>query len=122
MDNDCNLSKNIPNLFNGIMNDYVNIKQSNLYGLIADYTDDNGLETQVNTYSQAYFRVDVCNNNLHPYDATCRMMKSSIKAAKNILSDVQIFDVGKITPTTSDVPCSSSDTTLNLLYCGLKDT
>jgi hypothetical protein len=32
--NECDLATTIPNLFNAIMTDYVNMKQANIYGLI----------------------------------------------------------------------------------------
>ncbi len=123
MDNSCNLSKNMPDLFNGILNDYVNIKQSSLYGDIVNYQDESDLEKNVvNPYSQDYFGLDVCDDNhLHP--KTCSMVKSYVKSVRNILSDVNIFNTTGIlalTPT-SNIPCSDSNNPeIDIFYCGLK--
>jgi len=126
MNNDCNLSKTIPNLFNDIMNDYVNIKQASLYGLIGDYTDDNELGDVVNDYFAGYFGVAICDNDKNDYDKTCRMAKSYIKNVKNVLEDVRILDpkiILNMVPNDKDISCSQwSNVALNLFYCGFKDT
>ncbi|MFA6256147.1 MAG: hypothetical protein WC606_03090 [Candidatus Absconditabacterales bacterium] len=124
--NDCDLSKNIPKLFNSIMNDYINIKQSGLYGSIVSYKSEADLEKDVvNPYSKAYFGIDLCDNTDHPYPKTCRMMKSYVKSVRNILSEVQIFNTDTLltlVPNTDDPSCSSvNNTQINLFYCGLKD-
>ena len=96
MSNDCDLSKNIPKLLNGIINDYINFKQAGLYGLVIDYKSESDLEAIVNGYSTIYFGIDLCSNNEHPYDKTCRMMKSYVKNVRSVLSEVTIFNAGTL--------------------------
>lgn len=132
LSNDCKLSKTVPNLFNDIINDYVNMKQATLYGLTRDFKDDTEIESMINdVYSMPYFGIEICDKNVqNPYTKTCRMMKSYIKNARNILSEVRILDTAKflnmtsgdMAPNTKTRPsCSSKDTDLNLIYCGFKN-
>ena len=73
--NDCDLSVNIPKLFNGIINDYVNMKQPNPYGMTANFgNDENPMIQQINEFSSGYFDgVQVCTDTRYP--TTCKMMK-----------------------------------------------
>jgi hypothetical protein len=76
MNNGCDLATNIPDLFNNIMNDYVNMKQPSLYGLSSNFDGEKSMEDLINTgFAQPYFNVDICNNTTRPYDQTCRTMK-----------------------------------------------
>ncbi|MEI6775133.1 MAG: hypothetical protein WCL18_10610 [bacterium] len=60
--NDCDLSVNIPKLFNAIMNDYVNMKQPNLYGVTTNFgNDETKMIEQINVFSSGYFDgIQVC--------------------------------------------------------------
>ncbi|MEI7920086.1 MAG: hypothetical protein WCH65_08285 [bacterium] len=50
MNNECDLATNLPNLFNAIVSDYVNIKQSSIYGLTLNVKEDT-IEPQINIFS-----------------------------------------------------------------------
>ena len=75
MTDECNLAKHIPELMNDIMSDYVNMKQSNVYGLVGKFKDDTEIDKQINLFSSGYFAgVEVCGtDNLYP--KTCKMMR-----------------------------------------------
>ncbi|MCX6824490.1 MAG: hypothetical protein NT085_05195 [candidate division SR1 bacterium] len=123
-DNDCDLSVNIPNLFNSIMNDYVNMKQPNLYGMIAESDKDDDMKNQINIFSSGYFDgVQICGANETRYPTTCKMMQGYIKNVRNVLSDVSIFsttgvlEMSKLKAKT--VSCDSITETTDIFYCGL---
>jgi len=125
-DNHCNLSSNIPMLFNSIIEDYINMKQSFLYGTIFPYNWDSELSKMINTnFSQPYFHVDICDNTLHPYEKTCRMIKSSISHIKNIMTEVHIFDTSDTGAILSMKAASTNSSCANdnkdVFYCWLKD-
>jgi hypothetical protein len=129
MNNNCDLSYVTSKIFNGIMNDYINMKQPTLYGLAAEYPDDTDpLVKIVNNYSTDYFGIALCDKNTTPsYDKTCRMAKSYVSSVRNILSDVLIFDTKTLfspnfAKDKGNAPCGSTSLDLNIFYCGLKDT
>lgn len=74
-----------------IITDYVNMKQSNIYGLSRNGKLDSDIEDQVNVFSCSYFGIRICGTSDRKYDTTCRTMKSYIKNAHNLLSDVSVF-------------------------------
>lgn len=126
MNNDCDLSSNVPMLFNGIMEDYINIKQSFLYGALFPYSSQSELRDLINTqYSQPFFGVDICDNPDHPYTKTCNMVESSIKNIRNIMTEVRIFDTEKILAMKAldeEPTCDQQAPSRNVFYCWLKDT
>ena len=88
----CNLAKEIPNLYNMIIADYVNMKQSNIYGLSRNASTDDEIEKQVNLFSSGFFGgIHICETSDRSYDKTCRTMKSYINNSRNLLSDVSVF-------------------------------
>lgn len=118
--NDCDLSTNIPKLFNAIMNDYVNMKQPNLYGLSADFQTDPDIIRQVNLFSSGYFNgIQVCETSSRDYSKTCSMMKWYIRNIRNILSDVRILNATGILAITKDISCPVKTTTWDIFYCWL---
>lgn len=123
--NECDLSMNIPKLFNGIMNDYINMKQPNLYGMNKNFENDTDIVGQINTFSAAYFKdIQVCSDKDPRYPKTCKMMKSYIKKVRNALSDVKILNASGILEMTKSkektVSCPSPVTvTGDIFYCGL---
>ena len=98
MSNDCDIATLVPNLFDDIIMDYVNMKQANFYGLIWNFTGDAWMESQINTFSHAYFGndVDICEPKDPRYPSTCHVMKWYLKNARNLLSDVRIFNASWI--------------------------
>ena len=96
LDTDCDLASKLPELFNMIITDYVNMKQANIYGLIGNFSTEKDMTDQINVFSQANFNIELCNNEIRSYDATCRTMKSYLKNARNLLSDVRIFNTSWI--------------------------
>jgi len=137
LSNDCDLSVNIPNLFNGIINDYVNMKQPNLYGFIAEFDwDDEQMKDQINIFSSWYFDgVQICGKNETRYPKTCKMMQWYMKNVHNIFSDVKILSVTGVlamSQTKNDqrnkaneakkpdpFSCNSTTITTDIFYCGL---
>jgi len=117
MDNDCDLASNVPMLFNSIMEDYINIKQAGLYGYLAHYTSDDELHTMINEYSTEYFGINICDNTTHPYDKTCRMVKSYIQSLQNIMTEVRIFDVKKILALQKSQKESCTSDSRDIFYC-----
>lgn len=117
--NDCNLAFYIPKLFNDIMNDYVNMKQVNLYGFSANFQSDSDIVGQINTFSSGYFAgIQVCETTPRSYPKTCSMMKWYIKNVRNILNDVRIFNASGILAHTA-VCDAKLGITWDLFYCGL---
>ncbi|MEI7562304.1 MAG: hypothetical protein WCJ39_00890 [bacterium] len=53
--NGCDLSKALPPLFSTILNDYTNIKQSNLYGVTQTKLPKETLITLADSFARAYF-------------------------------------------------------------------
>lgn len=122
----CDLATQIPNLYNMIVADYVNMKQSNIYGLSQNATLDDDIKAQVNRFSLAYFGINICETSDRSYDKTCRTMKSYIKNARNLLSDVSVFSATVLLDITqpiieSDLAICSNKESLdyNPIVCGL---
>lgn len=113
MDNDCDIATLVPDLFDGIIMDYVNMKQANFYGLIWDFTGDAWMESQINIFSHAYFGndVDICAPKDPRYPSTCRAMKWYLKNARNLLSDVRILNASWILAMV--LPMAKQDATAN---------
>lgn len=89
----CDLSQHIPNLYNMIITDYVNMKQSHIYGISRNARTDEEIEKQANLFSSNFFGgLKICETSDRSYDKTCRTMKSYIKNTYNLLSDVRVFD------------------------------
>lgn len=116
--NDCDLATHIPKLFNSLMNDYVNMKQVNLYGLSENFEVDSDIEEQINTFSSGYFAgIQVCETTPRSYPKTCSMMKWYIKNVRNILSDVRILNASGILA--HSAVCTQTSLTGDIFYCGL---
>lgn len=87
--NECNLELNIPKLFNMIINDYVNLKQPNMYGFDPTKEDE---EKNANIFSQKYFNLEICNKSAErQYPQTCKTLKQYMRDAAKTMADVQIF-------------------------------
>jgi hypothetical protein len=124
----CNLAKHIPDLYNKIITDYVNMKQSNIYGLFRNASTDDEIENQVNVFSTGYFGIKICETSDRSYNETCRIMKSYIKNANTLLSDVSVFSGKVILDLTQSIIKNNSDICTNKfvdienydpLICGL---
>ncbi|MFA7298718.1 MAG: hypothetical protein WC010_03680 [Candidatus Absconditabacterales bacterium] len=138
MSNDCDLSNFVPKLFDDIIIDYVSMKQANFYGLIGNFTTDPDMEKQLNIFSKAYFDRDICDKASR-YPSTCRTMKGYLKNARNLLSDVRIFNapgildmalpIAEINAQKNREPekfkpsklqsCGETDLTKDIFLCGL---
>lgn len=121
--NDCDLSVNIPKLFNGIMNDYISMKQPNLYGMNANFgSGEDKIIQQINLFSSGYFDgVQMCGDDNPRYPKTCQMMKWYIRNLRNVLNDVTIFNTSGILDMTdmSNISCATIFLTWDIFYCGL---
>lgn len=120
--NDCDLSVNIPKLFNAIMNDYINMKQPNLYGMTTNFgNDETKMIEQINVFSSGYFDgIEVCGTNEIRYPTTCKTMKWYMKNVRTVLSDVRIFNAsGVLAVIKKNVSCTTVTTTGDIFYCGL---
>ena len=96
MRNECDLATTVPQLFNDIITDYVNMKQANIYGLAWLAENDANIEGQINDFSQTNFGINICEKKDRLYPETCRAMKSYFKNARNLLSDVRILNTSWI--------------------------
>ncbi len=121
MDNECDLATNLPKLFNDIISDYVNMKQTNIYGLIWNFETEQDIEDQVNIFSSGYFDgIEFCKKTDRTYPKTCSMVKWYVKNARNLLSDVRIFNVSWLLAQQPWlVSCDAKNSNYNLLFCGL---
>ena len=120
--NQCNLSKQVPKLFNMIINDYINLKQPSLYGFTAGLGDGpDANTTAANIFSSGYFNgLQICKKSDRDYTATCKALTNYIQDTKKIFADVQLFDYKKIiTPTVDKDVCTVSNANYNLLLCWL---
>ncbi len=122
--NDCDLATNIPDLFNGIMNDYVNMKQPNLYGMNANFKEESEIENQINISSSENFGgLGICDPKTARYPNTCKIMKWYIKNVRNILADVSILSATGILDIASKkkdtVSCAGVTAQTDIFYCGL---
>lgn len=114
----CNISKQVPKLFNMIINDYINLKQPSLYGFIPGVTE----EVAANTFSAAYFNgLKICDKDGERlYPDTCKVLKKYMQDAQKTFADVQIFDIEKVTKKSfSADTCDLSSTSYSLLLCWL---
>ncbi len=123
MSNDCDLATNIPNLFNAIITDYVNMKQTNVYGLAWNFTTNQEMEDQINLFSSGYFNgIQICKTTDRAYPKTCAMMKWYLKNARNLLSDVTVFNASWILALQKSFDpkvCATRDDDYNIFLCGL---
>ena len=96
--NDCQIQKHFPRILNQILNDYVNIKQSTIYGAVISWDTDQIIQSQANLFSSKYFNwLEICNeNNPRKYPETCRTLVKYIRNVKKILNDVELLNVGEI--------------------------
>lgn len=120
--NQCNVSKQVPKLFNMIINDYINLKQPSLYGFTAGLGDNADANIKAaNIFSSGYFNgLQICKKSDRDYTATCKSLTKYIQDTKKIFADVQIFDYKKIiTPTVDKDVCTVSNANYNLLLCWL---
>jgi len=122
--NDCNIPVVVPKLFNGIINDYINMKQPNLYGMNKNFQTDLDIMSQINQFSSGYFNgIQLCDDARYP--KSCSMMKWYIKNVRSVLNDVTIFNASgilEIAATTSEdktISCSTITLTGDVFYCGL---
>lgn len=116
----CNLSKYIPKLFNMIINDYVNLKQPQMYGFAPPLDADE--EAGANAFSKNYFNgLEICStaNAERQYPQTCKKLKQYIKQAKRTLADVQIFRSSELLSKSDAKVCDAADPAYSLLLCGL---
>ena len=124
LSNDCNIPLVTSNFLSSLIADYVAMKQSNMYGVIWLFTGDTDMEPQINTFSQAYFGLDVCDDT-HRYTSTCRTMKSYFTQAYRMLSDVKLLDSPAILSAsarmiaTTPHACLATGTTYDIFLCGL---
>lgn len=107
-----------------IVVDYVNMKQANVYGLSSNAPTDTEIENQVNVFSSANFGIPICETSDRLYDKTCSTMKSYIKNAYSLLTDVHVFSatvlLDFVAPTIKNDLCTNKESSeYNLLYCGL---
>ncbi len=121
-DNSCNVSKYLPQLFDMLINDYVNLKQASMYNALRPATSDDEIYTLINGYFFPYFLTNICWDPAHPYPKTCRTLKSYLHQSRSLLSEVKIFDVKKIQTLPVDANCSPSSQSNNIFVCGLQDT
>jgi len=115
---DCDIPKLTSSLFHKIITDYVNMKQTNIYWLSSYLTGNDDFIGQANTFSQAYFGLQICNNEDPPYPKTCRTLQSYIKKSYNLLSSVDIFDVEALFADVATVSCLPNES-YNIVVCGL---
>lgn len=116
----CDLSTNIPKLYNMIINDYVNLKMPQLFG----YDPSVDIEANANVFSANYFNnLHVCakdNADHRVYPTTCKQLKKYIGDVKKSLADVQVFRQEKINDASAQAGiCDVTKNTYSLLLCGL---
>jgi hypothetical protein len=116
----CDLSTNIPKLYNMIINDYVNLKMPQLFG----YDPSVDIEANANVFSANYFNnLHVCakdNADHRVYPTTCKQLKKYIGDVKKSLAAVQVFRQDKINDASAQAGiCDVTKSTYSLLLCGL---
>ncbi|MEI7557801.1 MAG: hypothetical protein WCJ45_03030 [bacterium] len=123
--NDCDLAINIPMLLNGIINDYVNMKQPNIYGMTKNPDGDpQKIIQQANVFSSGYFDgIEICGSTDPSYPKTCNMVKSFIRNVRSSLNDVTILNASGVFALSLDkektVDCNKIGPDYDILYCGL---
>ncbi|MEF2176071.1 MAG: hypothetical protein V3575_06355 [Candidatus Absconditabacteria bacterium] len=70
--NSCDFSEFLPSLFNGIMNDYSNIKLMSLFG-----NSDEDIHTSIENFSDTYFGKGICGDNIYLNPQTIEESKYS---------------------------------------------
>jgi len=113
--NQCNVSKQVAQLFNMIINDYVNLKQPNLYG----YTPGVEPEVAANIFSATYFNgLKICSTDTERvYPDTCKTLKKYMKDAEKTIADVKTFKASELTKKPSAGVCDPFGPIYNLLNC-----
>lgn len=86
----------VDDLFNNIINEYFNIKQANIYGLVTDKVDTMKWEDQANQFSRLHFDgIEICNsadtNKLYA-KKTCKYMTQYLKSAKKMFEKLNIIN------------------------------
>ncbi len=121
---DCDLARNIPKLFDGIINDYINMKQPNIYGLTQEFISDSDIEYQINQFSSWYFDgLQLCGTDTPRYPKTCKMMKSTFKDVRKALNDVSILNVSGVfsifKEKSTKTSCDTVTVATDIFYCWL---
>lgn len=102
--NSCDFSEFLPSLFNGIMNDYSNIKLMSLFG-----NSDEDIHTSIVNFSDTYFGKGMCWDNIYlntetiedskysfcSHPKTYKLMYEYIKSVQN-LKNTTYVDYSKI--------------------------
>ncbi len=111
--NTCPIYKVYPALLQKILNEYVNIKQTQFFG-----TQKGGETTteKANNFSKKYFNtLEICKDDLYP--KTCKVVKRFIKSTQNMKNHIHILDMKKLMKSKS--VCNKDAKDYDILYCGL---
>lgn len=101
----CNFSTHFPDIFQRLINDYVNIKQADVYGLKTKKYwewDKTSLDDQANAFLQdRFFGIKFCDKEWEidgecRYPKSLREMKSYLRKAEKLYNEVEIVDYDQI--------------------------
>jgi len=101
----CDLSTHIPDIFQRLINDYVNIKQADVYWLkTKKYWEDDktSLDDQANAFLQdRFFGTKFCDTEWEVdgecrYPKSLRQMKSYLRKSEKLYNEVEIVDYDQI--------------------------
>lgn len=116
--NGCDYSKQLPKLFDEIINDYFDVKQSDLYG-VDTLKEEETNEDMANNFSKANFvGLEICDPDSDYYGKTCKTLKNYMWDVKNLLKSTNVIDVSKLIEW-KDASICEKDFADNILYCGL---
>lgn len=96
--NNCNIPKQFSKIFKIIINDYINIKQSSMYGITKKIDNSDDIEKLANNFWNKHFFIEICNSKKTwiTYSKSCNIVKSYIQSASAMIKNLKIIDNEKI--------------------------
>ena len=96
--NKCNIPKQFSKIFQTIINEYTNIKQSSIYGITKKIEDGKDIENFANKFWQNHFFTEICNSKKTwiAYTKSCNITKSYIEASSKLLDNLKFINKDEI--------------------------
>ncbi|MFA5748155.1 MAG: hypothetical protein WC872_03530 [Candidatus Absconditabacterales bacterium] len=122
MQNDCDIPKLTSKLFNDLINDYVNVKQTSIYGLMFNADKDEDYYKQIDSFSERYFGgLQLCSDKKRGYEKTCKIFIKYLRGVQKNLDNVKILNISLtgIIQNVNSSECSIDNKNYDILACGL---
>jgi|GEM_PF-3440822 len=100
--NNCEFYAYIPNAFDNIINDYINIKQAKIYGISTPDFSSSNIESQINTMTQKLlYGTMLCDKDGEKdsscyYPKTLKKLKQTLQSVAKLIEKSSTIDYEKI--------------------------